>query len=139
MSRGFQSSDSSPAARIDLVLRSLCPLFYRQADDLLDLRTCPQSRQRPGKCVNCYFSLFQSQPPAAAAQLCPLKEWLEGNIEVVAFASDQSPLERLPLRLDSGSLESFCHAVMDEIRLNRSYHHPEISLAFEFKELAEAA
>jgi hypothetical protein len=29
--------------------------------------------------------------------------------------------------------------VMDEIRDNRNYDHPEISLAFQFKELAKAA
>lgn len=130
-------SPSRPAA-LDAVLRSLCPLFYRQADDLLDLRACANSRQRPGRCVDCYFRL-SSEHPAVAAQLCPLREWLESNIEVVAFAAGQSALERLPLRLDGENLESYCHGVMDEIRVNRNYSHPEISLAFQFKELAEAA
>ena len=122
---------------LDAVLHSLCPLFYRQADDLLDLRTWAGSRQRPGKCVDCYFRLFSSD--LASAQLCPLREWLEGNIEVVAFDSSESTLERLPLRLDSENLETFCHGVMEEIRSNRNYGHPEISLTFQFKELAEAA
>jgi hypothetical protein len=122
---------------LDAVLRSLCPLFFRQADDLLDLRACANSRQRPGKCVDCYFRLSSECP--AVSQLCPLREWLESNIEVVAFAGGQSALERLPLRLDGETLESYCHGVMDEIRENRNYSHPEISLAFQFKELAEAA
>lgn len=131
------SALSSPRpSTLDAVLRSLCPLFYRQADELLDLRACAGSRQRPGKCVDCYFRLFSEQP---AVQLCPLREWLESNIEVVAFDAGLSALERLPLRLDSENLESYCHGVMDEIRSNRNYSHPEISLTFQFKELAEAA
>jgi hypothetical protein len=92
--------------QVDAVIARLCPLFSRQADQILDLRDCARHRVRPGLCVSCYFQLYAGTEPASQKVLLPLRTWLESNIEIVAKDSNAIVLESLPLALDFADLES---------------------------------
>ena len=78
----------------------------------------------------------QSAAEARLAELCPLRQWLESEIEIVACDRDQRPLERFSLNLDTPDLESCCRSAMTEIQENRAYSTPEIHLEFRYKKAA---
>lgn len=122
---------------MDTIIRPLGPVFARQADALLDLRECAVARSRPGRCVACYFRLFEASRAAEViARLCPLRAWLETQIEVVARDEAETLLETLPLRLEAGDLETFCRAMMDEMREDRAHPGSHLVLEFRFKQAA---
>ena len=124
------------AASIDPVLLPLTAPLRRQADTLLDLRTCALSGTRPGRCIVCYFALQNAAAEAVLASLCPLRRWLETHIEVVA-SDALRPLETLPLQLDGADdLETYCRRTMAEFQENRAYDSEEIRLEFRFRAAA---
>lgn len=130
----------SLSAAIDPVLAVLAQPFRRQADTLLDLRECAQTGTRPGRCVRCYFALHQTAAEAAIARLCPLRNWLENHIEIVAQDAEARVLETLPLRLEEADdLESYCHSVMEEFRDNRLYDSARINIGFRYRDSAAKA
>lgn len=121
----------------DPVLAPLAEAFCRQADTLLDLRACASNKVRPGRCVACYFALQAVAAERAIAKLCPLRDWLETHIEIVASDETAQPLEALPLQLsDAGDLEAFCRRTMAEFHENRAYPSSSIQLAFRYKSAA---
>lgn len=122
------------------VLSQLAQPFSRQADTLLDLRDCVQRRERPGRCITCYFDLQAAAAEARLAQLCPLRQWLETHIEIVARDADSHALEVLPVNLtNAADLEAFCRGVMAEFSENRAYEAPQIQLEFRYRAPALAA
>ena len=122
------------------VLATLAQPFKRQADTLLDLHECVETRTKPGRCVRCYFSLHENSAESAIARLCPLRNWLEDHIEIVAHDEESRLLETLPLRLEEASdLESYCHRVMEEFRDNRAYQTGRINIGFRYRETAGVA
>lgn len=120
---------------IDPVIAPLAATFCRQADALLDLRECAMQGTRPGRCVACYFALQDAAAEKAIAALCPLRQWLESRIEVVAFDPAEKALERLPLNLQAGGLEEYCRDVMAEFLENRAYAASRIQLEFRYKDV----
>jgi hypothetical protein len=125
------------AHAFDPVLATLAEPFSRHADTLLDLRACVLNGTRPGRCVACYFSLQESAAERLIAQLCPLRNWLESHIEVVASDEAARPIEALPLHLtDADDLETYCRRTMAEFHQNRAYGRSTINLAFRYKQAA---
>ena len=124
------------ADSFDPVLAPLAAPFRREADTLLDLRDCVVNEVRPGRCVACYFALQSSAAERAIAALCPLRQWLEERIEVVAFGASREALETLPLNLEGENLEGFCREVMAEFQENRAYALDSIQLEFRYKAVA---
>jgi hypothetical protein len=122
--------------QVEAVIARICPLFSRQADEILDLRECARERIRPGLCVKCYFHLYQGADLASQTVLFPLRDWLESNIEVVAKDSESLILEQLPLKLDFPDLESYCDQLIDEFRDNRLYSTDLLTLEFRYKQAA---
>ncbi|CAM3001523.1 hypothetical protein [Rariglobus hedericola] len=121
----------------DPVLAPLAEPFCRQADTLLDLRACASSKTRPGRCVACYFALQTAAAARVIAKLCPLRNWLETHIEVVASDESSRPLEAFPLQLsESEDLETYCRRTMAEFHENRAYGSTGINLAFRYKQAA---
>jgi hypothetical protein len=121
----------------DPVLAHLAGPFCRQADTLLDLRLCALNKTQPGRCVACYFVLQAAAAELAIAKLCPLRNWLEHHIEVVASDGSARPLETFPLQLaDAEDLEAYCRRTMAEFLENRVYDAPAINLAFRYKQAA---
>lgn len=121
----------------DPVLAPLAESFCRQADTILDLRACVMGNTRPGRCVACYFALHAAAAERAIAKLCPLRAWLENNIEVVASDASARQLEAFPLQLsDSEDLETYCRRTMAEFHENRVYEIASVNLAFRYKNAA---
>lgn len=124
----------------DEVISPLSGIFRRQADALLDLRACALSRSTPGRCVACYFALFAATSAReVVSSLCPLKNWLENEIEVVARNETDTVLETVPLRLEAEDLESYCRGVMDEMREDRVHPGASVLLEFRFKDEGRTA
>ena len=121
---------------VEAVIARLCPLFSRQADELLDIRDSLRQRIRPGLCVSCYFKLSGGSDAASQTSLLPLRAFLESNIEVVARDGASIVLEHLPLKLDLPDLESYCNRTIDEFRENRVYSTDLLTLEFRYKEAA---
>lgn len=118
----------------DPVLASLAEPFCRQADTLLDLRSCAMNKVRPGRCVACYFELQSAAAERVISKLCPLRNWLETHIEVVASDETARPLEAFPLQLtEAEDLETYCRRTMAEFHENRAYETRSINLAFRYK------
>jgi len=120
----------------EAVIKQLCPLFARQADDLIDLREYVVKRIRPGLCVDCYFRLHETAGSGGQCALFPLRSWLESNIEVVAKDSESRIIEKLPLQLDATDLAAFCNRVMGDFREDRAYPLSHVTLEFQYKEAA---
>lgn len=132
--------DMSLSVQFAPVLATLAQPFKRQADTLLDLHECVQTKTKPGRCVRCYFALHENSAESAISRLCPLRTWLEDHIEIVAHDEEARLLETLPLRLEEASdLESYCHRVMEEFRDNRAYQTSRINIGFRYREPAGAA
>lgn len=122
------------------VLSQLAQPFSRQADTLLDLRDCVTRQVRPGRCITCYFDLQAAAAEARVAQLCPLRQWLETHIEIVARDGESQALEILPVSLENAAdLEAFCRGVMAEFGDNRAYGASQIQLEFRYRAEALAA
>jgi len=120
----------------DLVIKQLCPLFARQADELIDLHEHARKRVLPGRCVQCYFRLQGAANPQAKSALVPLRSWLEANIEVVAKGSQNQVLETVPLSLEAADLEGYCRGMMTQFREDRAYRLPQLTLEFQYKAAA---
>jgi len=127
-------SRPSPSAHtLEAALIHIAPHFAKQADALLDLRDYGIKRQHPGKCVDCYFQLHANAPDTTLQNLAPLREWLERNIEIVAADQKRNLLEKIPLKLDAGDLESFCRKIINYMYTDRAFQTPTVSLDFAFK------
>jgi hypothetical protein len=120
----------------EAVIKRLCPLFARQADELIDLRESALKRIRPGRCVDCYFRLHRTADAGGQHALFPLRSWLESNIEVVAKDPKSQIIEKLPLQLDATDLAAYCHRTMGDFREDRAYLHSRVTLEFQYKEAA---
>ena len=120
---------------IDYMLRPLAPVLSSQADAILDLRELLITQGHPGKCVRCFFRLFEAAGANHKPQLAPLKAWLERNVEI-SVQTDSRELEILPLVLANGDLESFCLKSMEKIRMDRGYRPLNLRLAFRYKTAA---
>ena len=122
------------AHAFDPVLATLAEPFSRHADTLLDLRSCVLNSTRPGRCVACYFVLQATAAEKLISKLCPLRNWLETHIEVVASDETARPIEAFPLYLtDAGDLETYCRRTMAEFHQNRTYGSAQINLSFRYK------
>ncbi len=128
------------AAEIDAALGAITKEYRYAANDVLDLREAALERNDPGLCMQCYFKIYGASTRRDPEALKPLRDWLETHVEIVARDHYARELERLPLQLETDSLEAFCHEMMTEFRDNRAYHHtPNIELTFQFKDLPEVA
>lgn len=121
---------------IDEMLKPLAPFLAREADAILDLRELIARQGHPGKCVKCFFRLFEAAGEPALPKLAPLRKWLEGNVEI-CVRGDGLELESRPLALASSeSLEAFCLRSIHEIRMDRGYGARRVELAFRYKTAA---
>lgn len=115
------------------VLVPLSGAFRRQADALLDLRESALTKQNPGRCISCYFKLFNAARGDGMQRLTALRKWLEHNLVVVAKDDQDRLLERIPLDLSDSDLESCCMRMMREVLYDRAYPGERIELRFAFK------
>ena len=122
------------------ILGPLSRSFYRQADELLDLREAALSKQHPGRCVSCYFKLFSSAEGPAVTKLEALRRWLESNLIIEARDNQDQVLEKMPVCLDEEEdLEGYCTRLSMEVLNNRVYPTERVELRFNFKENSLAA
>lgn len=123
---------------IDSILRPLAPVLAREADAILDLRELLARQGHPGKCVRCFFRLFEAAGSEMLPQLAPLLAWLEQNVEI-AVKSEEKELETIPFSLGQDEdLESFCLRSIQHVRMDRGYEAERLQLAFRYKALAAA-
>lgn len=121
---------------IDRILRPLAPVLAKEADAILDLRELLVRQGHPGKCVRCFFRLFEAAGSTVESGLQPLLTWLERNVEISVREQDRE-LETLPFVLGTEQdLESFCLSSIARIRMDRSYQAKRLQLAFRYKALA---
>ncbi len=121
---------------IDEILRPLAPALAREADVILDLRELLARQGHPGKCVRCFFRLFEAAGAEMQPRLAPLKAWLEKHVEI-AVKNEGEELETLPFSLaEDEDLESFCLRSIDYIRMDRGYKSSRVQLAFRYKAVA---
>lgn len=133
---GFFPAVQHSYEEIDRILRPLAPVLAREADAILDLRELLMSQGHPGKCVRCFFRLFEAAGGKMQPQLAPLRAWLETHLEI-AVRSGTEDLETLPFTLGKDDdLESFCLRSIEQIRLDRGYQSSRLQLAFRYKALA---
>jgi len=124
------------ASEIDALLLPLIQQDIRDADAILDLRELLLSGGHPGKCVRCFFRLFEAQTRKGFPLLAPLRHWLESHVEIVV-SSESAVLEALPLRFSADeNLEDFCQRSIREIQLDRSYKAKRIAMKFRYKAAA---
>ncbi len=122
------------------ILGPLSRSFYRQADELLDLREAALTKAHPGRCVSCYFKLFSSADGMSVAKLDALRRWLERNLIIEARDDSDQVLEKMPVCLDEeGDLEDYCRRLSMEVLNNRVYPAERIELRFNFKDATLAA
>lgn len=121
---------------IDDILRPLAPVLALEADVILDLRQLLARQGHPGKCIRCFFKLFEAAGPENRPNLTLLLSWLEQHVEI-SVRSGGEELEALPFQLRSEEdLEQFCLRSIDEIRMDRGYGAKPLLLAFRYKALA---
>ena len=121
---------------IDEILKPLAPVLAREADAILDLRELLVSQGHPGKCVKCFFRLFEAAGTELLPRLEPLKAWLESHVEI-AVRSEGKDLEVLPVVLgNDDDLERFCLRSIRHVRMDRSYRQKRLQLAFRYKAAA---
>ncbi|MFP4351905.1 MAG: hypothetical protein ACLFRP_00365 [Puniceicoccaceae bacterium] len=120
------------------VLEPLCAPFAKDADRILDLYEMTKTPQRqPGRCVSCFYDLFQKAPSAKRKALTPLREWIEENLEIeIRSEPDGSELQALALRLDSPDLETFCLDAMETARERNRAEATRLQLEIRFKPAA---
>lgn len=118
---------------IDALLLPLIQQEIRDADAILDLRELLLTGGHPGKCVRCFFRLFNSETRKGFPLLTPLRRWLESNVEI-AVTSGQTVLETLPLSFSAQeNLEEFCQRSINHVRLDRGYDAKHIAMTFRYK------
>ncbi len=121
---------------IDLMLRPLARSLAREADAILDLRELLLSQGHPGKCVRCFFRLFEAAGSGSAQDLLPLRTWLEANVEI-SVRRDGEELETLPfVPAKHEDLEEFCLRAIEHVRMDRGYRGERLELTFRYKPLA---
>ena len=121
---------------IDLMLRPLARSLAREADAILDLRELLLNQGHPGKCVRCFFRLYEGAGSGLIQHLAPLRVWLETNVEI-CVRRDGEELETLPFApAKHEDLQAFCMRSIDLIRMDRGYHGKHLQLAFRYKALA---
>lgn len=121
---------------IDSILRPLATVLAREADAILDLRQLIASQGHPGKCVRCFFKLFEAAGSENRPNLARLQSWLETHVEI-SVRSGVEEVETLPLRLQNDEdLETFCLRSIDHLRMDRYYGQKTLLLAFRYKDLA---
>lgn len=121
---------------IDRILRPLAPVLAREADAILDLRELLTRQGHPGKCVRCFFRLFEAAGMEMQPQLAPLQAWLEKHMEI-AVKSEGKELETLPFSLENDEdLEGFCLRSIERVRMDRGYRASRLQLAFRYKAIA---
>jgi hypothetical protein len=121
------------ASEIDALLLPLIQQDIRDADTILDLRELLLSGGHPGKCVRCFFRLFDSGTSKGFPVLAPLRRWLETNVEIVV-TSGARLLEALPLHFaGEENLEEFCQRSMQHVRMDRGYDAKQIGMKFRYK------
>lgn len=121
---------------IDKILKPLAANLAHEADSVLDLRDLLVSQGHPGKCVKCFFRIFEAAGREGAARLAPLRHWLEQNV-LIAVRAGGRELETLPFTpQDHESLEDFCMRAIRVIRLDRGYSQQQLDLAFRYKTAA---
>ncbi len=119
---------------IDAVLSPIAREMSHRADDILDLREAAITRNDPGRCLSCYYRLLSNSRHSSVESTTPLRHWLEQHLEIVAKDKGLNELERLPVRLDSDSIEVYCKEIISVFRHDRDYQHiPNIELSFQFK------
>ncbi|MFW6218003.1 MAG: hypothetical protein ACOC4K_03310 [Verrucomicrobiota bacterium] len=121
---------------IDHLLAPVAQVCRHAADDILDLREALMTRSDPGECVQCYFKIFDVLRTRDPAPLQKLRDWLESHLVVVARDGKARELERLPVSLHQGDMESFCRELMNEFHHNRSYPNTLIELQLHFDDRA---
>lgn len=121
---------------IDGLLLPLASALSREADVLLDLRELLMQRGHPGKCVRCFFHLFQAAGERHRPRLDALQTWLERHLEI-SVSSEGRLLEVQPLELQAEeSLEGFCRRAIERVRWDRGYRSSRLELAFRYKAAA---
>jgi hypothetical protein len=121
---------------IDRLLHPLGVVLAWEADVILDLRDLLLTQGHPGKCVRCFFRLFEAAGDDGKVHLAPLKAWLERNVEIF-ISGDGEVLETLPFALHRDEdLEGFCLRAIDHIRMDRGYSSSRLQLAFRYKAAA---
>lgn len=122
---------------IDTLLRPLAPALAHEADVILDLRQLLAHQGHPGKCIRCFFRLFEAAGPKDRPNLAGLLSWLEKHVEIAVRRSGGEELEALPFQLrNEKDLEQFCLRFIEEIRMDRDYGAEPVLLAFRYKALA---
>jgi len=133
---GLFSAVQHSYEEIDHILRPLAPVLAREADAILDLRELLMNQGHPGKCVRCFFRLFEAAGSKMQPQLVPLQAWLEKHLEI-SVRSEGNELETLPFTLGKDDdLESFCLRSIEQVRMDRGYQSSRLQLAFRYKALA---
>ena len=121
---------------IDLMLRPLARSLAREADAILDLRELLLNQGHPGKCVRCFFRLYEAADGGLVQDLAPLRAWLETNVEI-SVRREGEELETLPFApAKHEDLEAFCMRSIGLIRMDRGYQGKHLQLAFRYKALA---
>ena len=121
---------------IDEILRPLASALAREADAILDLRELLSVQGHPGKCVRCFFRLFEAAGTELQPKLAPLQAWLERNVEI-SVKSENGDLESLPIALGKDDdLESFCLRSIQNVRMDRAYSDKRLRLGFRYKAAA---
>lgn len=121
---------------IDRLLSPLAPVLAKEADAILDLRELLVHQGHPGKCVRCFFRLFEAVGSQMQPQLAPLLAWLQSKVEI-SVGSEGRELETLPFVLaDDEDLESFCLRSIESIRMDRNHSGSRLLLSFRYKSLA---
>lgn len=130
--RGVQPT----AQEIDEILLPLAPVLAREADAILDLRELLISQGHPGKCVRCFFRLFEAAGEDWRSSLALLQSWLEKNVEI-SIRRNGEELEALPFALKNDEdLEKFCLRSIDHVRMDRHFGEGPLMLAFRYKSRA---
>ena len=125
-------------AEIDHLLAPVAKACRHVSNEILDLREAVMTRSNPGDCVNCYFKIYDVLAHQNQSALTHLRQWLEKHLIVIAKDEEARVLERLPISLHHSDMESFCHEVMEEFRMNRSYANTLIELSLHFSEESAA-
>lgn len=121
------------AEEIDEILHPLGPVLAREADAILDLRDLLLRQGHPGKCVRCFFKLFEAAGDDRHSTLALLRAWLENHVEI-SIRKNGVELEALPFVLrDEEDLETFCLRSIDHVRMDRGYRGGPLLLAFRYK------
>jgi hypothetical protein len=130
------TTDASAPSLPRNVIEPLCRPFSRQADHLLDLYEMTRLPARhPGRCLRCFYDLFQAASPEKRKALDPLRQWIEDNLEI-AVSADRGRPATLPIRLEEPDLESFCQGAMSRVREERLTDAERVSLEIRFKAAA---